>query len=282
MTPEIFAPGIISREDRYEYVLTFSPDLEECVFGVTDRFWSSFTLMYTRMRDDGSWTDPIAAPFQGHGDGLLPAFTHDGKTIFFISMRPNYPPSNIWYAVRNDRGWNEPEMVPIPVSTDADEFGLSLTSHDRLFFTSNRPGSLGEHDIYSASAINGRYLSIDNVGSPINTRHNEASPCIAPDESYLIFESNRPGGFGEVDLYVSFFENDQWTEPKNLGPGINTSQIDDAAYVSPDGKFLFFNRRENWVTDVTTDIYWVDIRIVFPDSTRSSTPGDAHPGKHRR
>ncbi|MFQ5636668.1 MAG: TolB family protein [bacterium] len=267
LTPEVFAPGIISIENRYEYIVTFSPGLNECVFGITDSTWNYFTLMFTKKAEDGSWIEPIPAPFMGIGDGFLPAYSQDGDKIFFISSRRSYPPTNIWYSERDNSLWNEPIVLPAPVNTESDEFGLSLTIDKKLYFTSNRNGGYGQQDIYRSKLVNSQYSSVENIGPPINTPYNEASPFIAPDGSYLIFESNRPGGYGQVDLYISFFKDSIWTEPENLGPKINTDQIDDAGYVSPDGKYFFFNRREGWVTNVPTDIYWVDIRAIFPDLT---------------
>jgi len=261
--PEIFAPGIISLEDRYEYVLAFSPDLNECVFGITNSNWSYFTLMYTKMVDDSSWTEPNNAPFQGNGDGLLPSYSPDGTQIYFVSSRPSWPPANIWRSERNDTSWNTPDKMPSPINSGSDEFGVSLSNDETLYFISQRSGGYGQGDIYYSMLENGQYSSVINIGTAINSSNNEASPFIAPDGSYLIFESDRSGGHGQVDLYISYFEDSIWTEPKNLGAEINTGQIDDAAFISPDGKYLFFNRREGWVTNVATDIYWVDSKIVF-------------------
>lgn len=271
LTPEVFAPGIISLDKRYEYILTFSPGLNECVLGITNSNWNSFTLKFIEMREDSSWTEPVTAPFVGNGDSFIPAYSQDGNKIFFVSSRPAYPPTNIWFSERDDRLWNAPIALPSPVNTNSDEFGLSLTVYDKLYFTSNRRGGYGNQDIYSAALIDGQYSLVENLGAPINTEYNEASPFIAPDESYLVFESNRPGGYGQVDLYISFFKDGSWSEPENMGPNINTNQIDDAASVSPDGKYFFFNRRKAWATDEPTDIYWVDIRAIFPDSTKGIT-----------
>jgi Tol biopolymer transport system component len=89
----------------------------------------------------------------------------------------------------------------------------------------------------------------------------------ARDGSYVIFESQRPGGYGQSDLYISYNEDGVWTAPLNLGPVINTTQIEDNPFVSPDGKYLFFNRRTAPSTMVQTDIWWVDARAVFLDQS---------------
>jgi len=129
--PEVFAPGIISLEGRYEYILTFSPDLGECVFGLTDRFWSEFSLLYTRMAADESWIDPVPAPFAGGGDALILAFAPGGDRIFFVSSRPAGGAANIWYSDRVDTLWSDPVELPAPVNTSSTEFGLSLDGPGR-------------------------------------------------------------------------------------------------------------------------------------------------------
>ena len=69
MTPEIFAPGIISVENRYEYTISFSPDGKECCFGVTNTDWSACTIYYTKQDENGKWSSPNKAYFQNGNDG---------------------------------------------------------------------------------------------------------------------------------------------------------------------------------------------------------------------
>ena len=92
----------------------------------------------------------------------------------------------------------------------------------------------------------------------INTEHDEYDLFIAPDESYLIFSSDRPGGFGNVDLYISYKKGDgTWTEPKNMGRNINSGGAVFPS-VTDDGRFLFFQSRRGG----NGDIYWVDAKII--------------------
>ena len=71
----------------------------------------------------------------------------------------------------------------------------------------------------------------------------------------MVFDSNRPGGYGEFDLYVSFRKTDDtWGEAVNLGPDINDESFANCACLSPDGKYLFYSH--------ANDIYWVDAKII--------------------
>jgi hypothetical protein len=137
-------------------------------------------------------------------------------------------------------------------------------SSGTLYFTSNRDSVEGGSDIFRSVPVDDEYRTVEKLGPPIDSSGLDSSPCVSLDGQVLIFESWRPGGHGKGDLYISYSKRDgSWTSPRNLGPPINTEQIEDAGYISPDGKYLFFNRREAWVTKQQTDIYWVDVRAVF-------------------
>jgi len=85
------------------------------------------------------------------------------------------------------------------------------------------------------------YGKPEPLGSHINSEHVDWCPYVDPDEEFLIFSSNRPGGSGQLDLYISFRRDDDgWGEPVNLGPEINSDDNERFPYMSPDGKYLFF------------------------------------------
>lgn len=265
-TPEVFAPGVISLSGRYETCLVFSHNLDECVFGETNASWSYFSMWYTRMESDSTWIDPTPAPFQGAGDGVAAAFEPGANSICFASSRPAYPPMNMWMASRTESGWSDPVAMDPPINSTSDEWGGSYADDGTLYFSSSRPGGYGAGDIYRTVTGPGGEITVENLGAAVNSGQNDATPCIARDGSYLIFESNRPGGMGLVDLYISLNQGGVWTAARNLGAPINTSWFDDGAFVSPDGKYLFFNRRKSFMTTVKTDIWWVDARAALDPS----------------
>ena len=87
-----------------------------------------------------------------------------------------------------------------------------------------------------------------------------AHPFIAADESYIIWDSENEGGYGAVDLYISFKQQDgSWGAAINFGDKINTDGPDSGGYVSPDGKYFFFNRK---ISHEDSDIFWVDAQII--------------------
>jgi len=103
-------------------------------------------------------------------------------------------------------------------------------------------------------------------GDVINSGTWNAHPFIAPDESYIMWDGEREGGYGESDLYISFkMEDGSWSEAINLGDEINTEVDEGGPVVTPDGRFLFFSRvvapgeGDAW-PDV--DTYWVDAGLI--------------------
>jgi hypothetical protein len=261
--PVVFSPGNISKQDRFEQFLLYSPDGRQLTFGVTNSDWSAFYLHLMKW-EDGRWSEPIAAPFLGSDSSALTAcLTYEtGNTAFFTAARPSYPPADIWMSERIDAGWSEPTRLEAPISSEADEFEVAISRNGTLYFSSAREGGQGDLDIYRARLVDGEYPTVENLGPPINTSSGDDLPYIAPDESYLIFASDRPGGLGHRDLYISYQVDGSWTEPKNLGQPINSEYWDIYPSISPDGKYLFFTRRTAWQATEDSDIYWVSAGFI--------------------
>ncbi len=276
MIPELFGLGIVSSH-RYEHTsLALSPDGQEL-------FWTSEALnsaldettggLLTTNQEGGRWTEPRLAPFETrkHWKGN-PAFSPEGHELFFTSDRTmrnaEGPGSNhIWVAEKKDGKWTAARMLPPPVNSESWEEGPSMSRSGTLYFSSARPGGKGARDIYRARFDGGRFLEAENLGETINTAGYESFPYIAPDESYLLFEAIRPGGFGRSDIYISFRKEDgTWTEPKNLGPIINQKGEDRFPSVSPDGRYLFYASDKNG----NMDIYWVEAGFI--ETLRSKDP----------
>lgn len=100
------------------------------------------------------------------------------------------------------------------------------------------------------------------MGPEINTGKWTARPFIAPDESYLIWDSEREGGYGGSDLYISFREEGgAWGPAINMGDAVNSDKRDAYASVTPDGKYILFNRGVD-LENNNVDIYWVSADII--------------------
>jgi Tol biopolymer transport system component len=119
----------------------------------------------------------------------------------------------------------------------------------------------GRHAVILVSKFEkGHYLEAAELPSPINEKtSNNYHPFISPNGDYIIFNSERNGGYGGADLYISFKDLDgNWGEPINLGNKINSDLRDICPTITPDGKYLFFTR--NWQKNNKWygDIYWIE------------------------
>jgi len=286
----LFAPSIVSTERR-ELNAAFLPDGQTLFFS-RDRGQRGTAVMMTAS-DGRRWTMPEPAPFSRGEYSDVDAFvTPDGREIYFCSDRPlpgepvpqagiapaspaaggtaggssGTPPSppppprvGIWIVARTASGWGEPAWLGSVVNSGAQDYYPTLTRTGTLYFSSNRQGGLGENDIYRARRVDGRWTPPESLGRGVNSEFREFDPFIAPDESYVIFASTRPGGMGGADLYISFRNaRGEWDEPKNMGPSVNSAASDYTPILSPDGRSLFFtSSREG-----QDDIFWIDARVI--------------------
>lgn len=259
LIPQIFAKDIISTE-KSELNCVFTPDGNE--FYYTLRKDGLNTIMTMKKKGE-LWTEPTVAFFSGKFSDVDPYITSDGNRLYFSSKRPlketgDPKDSDLWYIEKNNSNWGQPVRLTEPNSIGKDDYYTSISDQGTLYFSVfAEHGSPG--NICFSKNINGKFTQSEILASPINTKFNEHDPFIAPDESYLIFTSNRVGGFGKGDLYICFKQSDgTWSDPTNMGANVNTESYDYAAMLTHDGKYLFFTRYANG----NGDIYWVDAKII--------------------
>jgi hypothetical protein len=142
----------------------------------------------------------------------------------------------------------------------------SVVADGSLYFSSDRPGGQGQADIWRAQRLaDDSFAEPVNLGPPVNSEHSEGDTYVAPDESWLVVTSRRPGGIGGGDLYVSFRQGDgAWGEPRLLPPTINSDLLDYCPMGTPDGRYLFFSRRtgDSWSEADSGDVFWVDAAAI--------------------
>jgi hypothetical protein len=115
-----------------------------------------------------------------------------------------------------------------------------VAANGNLYFNGGRNAS--NSDIYVSRLVDGRYTTPENLGPGVNSDAGDFHPFIAPDETFLLFDSQREqGSFGGNDLYISRrAEDGSWSDAENLGPAVNTASGDLRPFVTGDGKYLFF------------------------------------------
>jgi hypothetical protein len=253
VTPEIFAPGIVSLSNRDESVITFSLDGKQLFFSINQ--YPNRRVMFMEYKN-GKWTNPEMASFSITRSIDEPSLTRDGNRVYYntnqaLNLAGGF---DISYSEKQDSVWSDAAIsLGSPLNSTQDDFHPCIVADSSIYFTS----SSGE--ICRSQYISGTYQNRIILSYPINyanTSQTWGDAYVSPDESYMIFQSSRAGGYGVNDLYISYKKtNGSWTNPKNLGSKINTSGNDSDGDITPDGKYMTFNRE--W-----RDIYWVSSSFI--------------------
>lgn len=242
LTAEPFAPGIISKEG-WELEGVFAPGMKE--FYYTTRGGEERRPTVFGFRQEGEvWKKYLE--FRRDGEVVL---SPDGKRMHMAEG----------YKDREGDGWSERKSLgPMFEREDWGIMRLSASAKGTYVFDDYKSDDL----IRISKVTNGKRLAPEVMGPVVNTGKWTAHPFIAPDESYLIWDSEREGGYGDSDLYISFRQDDgSWGPAINMGEGVNSPRWDAYASVTPDGKFILFNRGIDDEND-NVDIYWVSAKII--------------------
>lgn len=270
MTPGLFAPGVIST-DNQEIHCVFSPDGKEVYYSMASPLYFSGFSIYFMKEEKGKWTYPQLAPFNLPGYNSVSAFSPGGKRLYLNARppgkvrmtAPNYFPIDIWCVERTGKGWGKPFHLGPVINSDKQDIYPSVSKNGNLYFTSDRGGGKGAFDLYRSELKNGKYTEPVNLGDAVNTAGRELHACIAPDESYILFDSD---GLNEGrGLYVSFRKKDgTWTKARHLGEAFNAFPVTAHVNISPDGKYIFTSGAKNPKEQPypNRDIYWADAKAI--------------------
>ena len=230
--------------------IAISPDGKEIYFEETNSSWTSFKFQSYKYYND-HWNGPVIL-FTGF---YCLSITPDGNHLFFENN--NY--TDGWVSDRQGTNWNPPARILKTFSVHS----LNLTNPGNYYLSSFPAGCLGQRDICKL-IIENSDTTLAGLGLPVNSGANEGDFFISNDESFIIFMSNRSGGYGSTDLYISYKKsNDTWTNPKNLGSSVNTSGDDFGPYVTTDHKYLFY---ESGYASPSS-VYWIKVDQLI-DSLR--------------
>lgn len=240
-SPKLFAEGVINTSAD-EYNPAFTPDGKIVFFTRRVDRKGNEAIMFSRF-ENGKWTTPQIAEFSGKFYDKEPFVSPDGKRIFFASTRPNGRDEkanfDIWMVEKTGSGWSGAKNLGANVNSSGYDNYPSVAADGTLYFASVRGDGRKDNDLYRSRLAGGEYQKAENLGAAINTNTTEADPFIAPDQSYLIVCSDRPGSESEEgDLYISFNQSGTWTAPQSLGKIVNTTVYEYTPLVFKD-KFYF-------------------------------------------
>jgi len=237
LIPQKFAPGIVSSYGAIELSCTFSADGKEIYFQR-----DGTGIMVSKLTEKG-WDAPVKTNISG---GEVYIWPKNGK--MYLNVRMPQPDGSILRGIgvieKSGKEWGKPTyLVPGMFATLSDNGTLYTTDV-------SRGGKLSRYKL-----IEGKYTEPEPIDSETDSQYFNAHPCVAPDESFIIYDSQRPGNHALVDLYITFREEDgSWTKAINLGKEINMPGINQGPLLSPDGKYLFYNCHN--------DIYWVSSEVI--------------------
>jgi len=248
MTAKPFAPGIVNTEEWGD-AGGFSLDMN--------------TFYVTRWRHSRDAREPESATFKKVDNRwqkiAVPAGTRkpfhspDGKTLHFGKR----------YKERTVDGWSEMKSLGAPYK-DIRIMGLTVSSKGTYVF--DEATRDGNGVLRYSRLVDGKREEPRPLPEEINAGKWNAHPFIAPDESYIMWDGERKSGFGNQDLYISFRQKDgSWGEAINLGDKVNTEAEEGGPQVTPDGKYLFFNRMvpsANGDGRHQSDLYWIDVQFI--------------------
>lgn len=261
LIPEVFAPGIISKNNEYEFGSVFNKEATAFYYGVDVDGKSE--IRFTELIKN-QWSKPkviLSHENYGFNDPFL---SPDEKRLYFISQKALHgrvakKDYDIWYVERLGNEWSEPINAGPNINSPKDEYYISFTDSGTMYFASNKmkiDQKNNNFDIYKSENNGGEFQQAIILGDSINTKHYEADVFIDPQENYIIFCARRPDGLGRGDLYISFKNTDgTWTKSLNMGDKINTKGHELCPFVSYDGKYFFYTSNE--------DIYWVSTEIFY-------------------
>ena len=222
----VFAKNIISTELYEHSAPAFSPDGKTVLWTIVEMNKPARLMEMTM--ENNTWSQPHALQFADTAhDDFYPFFSYDGKYLLFSSRRllpgGNVKDMALWIVERKNNRWQTPKPFDSTVSKGV-EYAHSMAKNGNLFFSVRQVADgKAQWKILSSKFINNRYVPPEPLDANINDGSYVDGPFVAPDESFLIFESDRAGGAGSIDLYICFKNNNgNWSAPKNMGAKINS------------------------------------------------------------
>ncbi|MBP7053521.1 MAG: PD40 domain-containing protein [Phycisphaerae bacterium] len=277
--PQNLGPPI--NTSSWDWMLVISPDnLQMYVNSDRPGGLGYFDIWYsTRERPDEPWGPLVnLQEINGPYNESYPCFSADGLTLYFSDWytwntagdRPGgIGGHDLWMRTRSstDLPWGPPVNLGAIVNSPAAEVSPCISEDGRsLLFASKRSGGLGDYDLWMStrSGLESNWGTPVNLGPVVNSGAYDAETWFSPDGLALLFSSNRAGGMGSYDLYLTTRRSQDaaWSPPVNLGPAVNTGNGEGTPSVSPDLKTLYFTSDRpggfgNW------DIYEVPIMPVL-------------------
>ncbi|MFM1795126.1 MAG: hypothetical protein RL642_1511, partial [Bacteroidota bacterium] len=207
-----------------------------------------------------------------------PTLTIDRKQLIFTRRTRGSLDEDFFSSNLKQGTWSRAQPVRGRINTSYKEGGQQITPDGNwmVFSAKDYPEGLGSFDIYFSFQTKDGWSERMHAGAMINSEYWESAPCLSADKKQLFFASDRPGGYGGTDLYVSSrLANGKWSVPQNLGPTVNTSGDESCPFIHADNETLYFNSNGHkgyggtdlFLTKKTPEGFSVPQNLGFPINT---------------
>jgi outer membrane protein OmpA-like peptidoglycan-associated protein len=227
--------------------------------GISDPYYSDAINLYSKanvlaeiINNPVPFTPKVVTGVSTEFDEYLPIISPDQEISFFTRRLDRMGLNSIvsttieeFVASKKINGaFQVGQALTYPFNLESNEGGASITiDNSVLYYTKcirNKKG-YNNCDIYYVNRENDDWSAVHTFSNKISKPNSwESQPSISSDNKTIIFASDRPGGYGKIDLYEINKVNGQWTEPKNLGSVINSNEDEKSPYLHTDGRTLFF------------------------------------------
>jgi hypothetical protein len=172
----------------------------------------------------------------------FPAFTADGQSIYFTA-RMNGGDEDIFIASKENNQWTSPENLSKTINTNFNEGTCTISADGKTMVFTSCEGreSLGSCDLFITRLTDNGWAVPQNMGAKVNSPFWDSQASLSSDGSLLVFSSDRYGGKGGKDLYVSRLgEMNEWTKAVLMSDAINTVKDEVSPFLHANGTSLFF------------------------------------------
>lgn len=233
--------------------------------------FSRFEDIYISRKVNGQWSEPtkISPNINIRFNDAAASLSGDGKTLMLYY---EYGGGDIYTSTLKDDEWTKP--VPLNENINTPLFwetsGFLTADGQKLYFTSNRPGGIGNLDIYASEMEKtGDWGKATNLGPVINTIGREDAPVVSPDGQTMYFSSDGHPSMGGTDIFKSELKDGKWQKPVNMGYPVNSVEDDSFFAIAEDRKRAYFSTlREEGNAEIYT------LTFIEPDQKIAATTED--------
>ncbi len=170
---------------------------------------------------------------------FLPSISIDGQSFVFNRLVNGQ--EDFFISYKKDEEWQLAQPIHA-VNTPQNEAAQTISADGKIMVLTacNRKNGFGGCDLFLSVKNKDQWQQPQLFPKPVNSKYWESTPSIAGNKDALFFASDRPGGSGGRDIWVSYFERAQWQAPINLGPNVNSDGDEQSPFIHPDGETLYF------------------------------------------